>query len=273
MKRCLVTLGVFVLCLVPLHADLTFTQTMTIEGGPMAAMMKDKPIVIVTRVKGTKARNDLDASGMKMTSITDVAAKQVTLLNHQEKTAQVLSETSPAATADAPKLDVKVDFKATGQSKAIDGAECAEHAFKIIVGLAEMSGGKVPKEAAEMLKDTRVVMDGSIWLAKSGPGAAEYIAFQKAAVEGGLAAALAAMLGGGQPAGGGMDKLMTTIAGAPGLPYLTEINMGVEGTGPMVEVVKQQIAGMKLVQKLSGINTDPVSDDQFKVPADYTVKK
>jgi hypothetical protein len=49
--------------------------------------------------------------------------------------------------------------------------------------------------------------------------------------------------------------------------------MGVEGTGPMVEVVKQQIAGMKLVQKLSGINTDPVSDDQFKVPADYTVKK
>lgn len=273
MTRWLVTLGVFVLCLVPLHADLTFTQTMTIEGGPMAAMMKDKPVVVVTRLKGTKARSDLDAMGTKMTSLTDVATRQVMLLNHQDKTTQVLSAASPLVPPDMPKLDLDIAFKVTGQSKDIDGVACGEHAFKIILGLAEMSGGQMQKEAAEMMKDVRVVLDGSIWIAKGGPGSAEYIAFQKAATQANLTAVLARIMGGGQSGGGGMDKLMAALAEAPGLPYLTEINMGIEGTGPMVDMMKQQFAGMKLVQRTSGITTDPVSDETFQVPADYTVKK
>ncbi len=269
MKRCLVTLVVLVLCLVPLHADLTFTQTMTMEG-PMAAMMKDKPMVMVTRIKGKKARADMDMMDTKISSLTDLATKEVMLLNHTERTAQVISATT-AVDANVPKLDVNVSFKPTGQSRPIEGAACDEYAFKMSLGFAEMSGKQLPPEAAEMLKDVRMIMDGSIWIAKGGSGAAEYVAFQKAAIDANLTSVLAGLMGGQNR--GGMDKLMAAVTEAPGLPYLTEMSMSVEGSGPMVEMMKQQLTGMKMIQKTTAVNTEAVSDDLFKVPADYTVKK
>jgi hypothetical protein len=270
MKRILVTLVVFVLCLVPLRADLTFTQTMTMEG-PMAAATAGKPMVVVTRIKGKKARTDMDVMDTKMSTLTDLATKEILLINHKERTVQALNPTTPAA-ADMPKMDIAITFKATGQSKPIDGVACDEHAFKMSFGFAEMSGKQMPPEAAEMMKDVRMLMDGSIWIAKGGPGAAEYVAFQKAAVDANLASALAGLLGGGQQARGGMDKLMAAVSEAPGLPYLTEISMSVEGTGPMVEMMKTQMTGMRLIQKTTAVTTDAVSDDLFNVPADYTRK-
>lgn len=270
MKRCLVTLVVFVLCLVPLHADLTFTQTMTMEGGPMAAMMAGKPMVMTTRVKGKKARADMEVMGTKITSLTDLATKEITILNHAEKTAQVISPTT-GANVEMPKMDVDVSLKPTGQSKAIDGVQCAEHTFKLAVGFAEMSGKQMPPEAAEAMKDLKMLMDGSIWVAKGGPGAAEYTAFQKAAVEAKLASALAGLMGG--ESRGGIDKLMAAVSEAPGIPYLTEMTMDVEGTSPMVEMMKKQMSGMKMVQRTTGVSTEPLADDLFKIPGDYKVKK
>ncbi len=267
MKRCLATLVVFVLCLVPLHADLTFTQTTTFEG-PMAAMMKDKPMVMVTRVRGKKARVDMQMMDMKMSSLADLETKEVMLLNHTEKTAQAMTGATPDTAV--PKLDVDVSFKPTGNSRPIEGALCDEHVFKMSIGFAEMSGKQLPPEAAEMMKDVRMIMDGSTWIAKGGPGAAEYMAFQKAAIDANLGSVLAGLLGGQNR--GGMDKLMAAVTEAPGLPYLTEMSMAVEGTGPMVEMMKQQLTGTKMIQKTTAVNTEVVSDDLFKVPADYTKK-
>jgi hypothetical protein len=283
MKRCLVTLVVFVLCLAPLRADLTFTQTMTMEGGAMAAMMAGKPVVITTRLKGMKARSDMEVMDTKITSLTDLKSKEITILNHKEQTAQVISAVTPPADMKLPKMAVDISFKPTGESKAIDGVQCFEHVFKMSFAFGDMMPQSAPKEsqkegaetaskAAEMMKDMKMMMDGSVWIAKSGPGASEYMAFQKAALEGNLTDLLAGMMG-GQQIRGGMDKLMKAITEAPGLPYLTEISMAVDGTGPMVEMMKQQMAGMKLVQKMSSISTDPLADDVFTVPTGYTVKK
>lgn len=274
MKRCLATLVVFALCLVPLHADLTFTQTMTMEGGAMAAMMAGKPVVMTTRLKGMKSRADMEAMGTKITTLTDLKSKEITVLNHQDKTAQVISAAAPPAGVELPKMDIDISFKPTGESRAIDGVQCFEHAFKMSLGFGEMAGGgkQMPPETAEMMKDMKMMMDGSVWIAKSGPGAAEYMAFQKTALEGNLTELLAGMVG-GQQVRGGMDKLMRAITEAPGLPYLTEISMSVDGTGPMVEMMKQQMAGMKMIQKMTNISTDPLADDLFSVPEGYTVKK
>lgn len=267
MKRCLATAVVFVLCLVPLRADLTFTQTTTFEG-PMAAMMKDKPVVMVMRIKGKKLRADMDMMDTKVSSLADLATREVMLLNHTDKTAQAV--TGPTPDAPLPKLDVNVSFKPTGNSRPIEGALCDEHVFKVSIGFAEMSGKQLPPEAAEMMKDVRMIMDGSIWVAKGGPGAAEYMAFQKAAIDASLGSVLVGLTAG--QSRGGMDRLMAAITEAPGLPYLTEMSMAVEGTGPMVEMIKQQVTGMKMIQKTTAVNTDAVSDDLFKVPADYTKK-
>lgn len=281
MKRCLMTWIAVVLCLAPVGADLTLTQTMTIEGGAAGAMMADKPpMATVMRIKGRKARGDMDMMEMKISTLTDLSTKETMLLNHTEKTAQLVSATSvAAAAAPVPPMDVDVSFKPTGQKRAIEGVECAEHAFTMAVGMAEMTGQQapkegqpqMPKEAAEMMKDVRVVMAGSTWVAQSGPAAGEYIAFQKAAAEASLAV-FGAMLS-GQQSTGGLDKLLAAISEAPGLPYLTEMTMSVEGTGPFVEMMKPMITGMKFIQKTTAVSTEPLADDLFKVPAEYTIKK
>jgi hypothetical protein len=135
--------------------------------------------------------------------------------------------------------------------------------------MAEMGGQQMPPEAAAMMKDVNMAMSGSVWTAKSAPGAAEYSAYTQAALKSGIFAAMS-----GLPAGtsGGMDKLMAAAASAPGVPYLTEITMTMEGSGPMAEAMKN-MGPMKMVQKLTSISTDSVSDDLFKVPEGYTVEK
>jgi hypothetical protein len=271
MKRCLVALAAVVVCLVPLRADVTLTQTTTMQiEGPMAAMMPAKPMVMVTRIKGTKARADVEMMDQKISSLADLTTKELTVLNHQQKTAQVISTTA-VSPAEIPKLDVDVSFKPTGQSKAIDGVPCAEYAFKMTFGFAEMSAGQMPKETGEMMKDVRMVMDGSTWIARTGPGSEEYIKFQKASMNANMAAILGGIMGG--PQRGGIDKLMAAISEAPGLAYLTEMSMSVDGTGPMVDMFKQQLGGMKVTQKMTSVSTEAIADDLFKVPPGYTIKK
>jgi hypothetical protein len=119
------------------------------------------------------------------------------------------------------------------------------------------------------MQDVKMVMNGSIWIARSGPGAAEFAAFSKAALDSKLLGALT-----GMPSGtsGPMEKMMQASASAPGLPYLAEATMTLEGSGPMVEAMNQ-MGPMKIVQKISSVSTDLLGDELFVIPEGYTVEK
>lgn len=271
MKRLLLTLGIVALSLAPLSADLTITQTITLEGG-LASMLGGMKPTLTTRIKGTKARTDIDVMDQKMTTIADLTTKEITVLNSANMTAMVMNAAAiPAAPAGTPMPKIDVTFKPTGQTKTVDGISCDDYALGMTIGLAEMAGGsQVPPDAAAMMKDVRIVMNGNSCIAKGGPGAEEYIAFQKAAT----AAALDAVLKGGLPGQQmqGFDKLFTATSSAPGLAYLTEIMMTVEGSGPMVDMLKQ-MGAMKMTQKVTSVSTDALADDLFTVPADYKIEK
>jgi hypothetical protein len=107
-------------------------------------------------------------------------------------------------------------------------------------------------------------MNGSFWVANSAPGAAEFIAFTKAAVESKL---LAGMLG-GIP---GMDKMMEAASSLTGLPYLTRMTLTFEGSHPMVEMLKQ-MGGFTMEQRVERISTEPLPDDLFTIPEGYTIE-
>jgi hypothetical protein len=181
-----------------------------------------KPMVLVTRVKGTKSRADMDMMDVKLSTLTDVGKKEVILLNHTDKTAQVVSATSTLPAPQVPMPSIDVTVKPTGQSKAIDGNACDEHAFTMTIGMAEMSG--MPPEAAAAMKDLRILMSGSVWVAKAAPGAAEYAAFQKAAADAKMMDAITGTLGAGQRMGG-LDKVMGALTSVTGIPYLMEMTM------------------------------------------------
>jgi hypothetical protein len=275
MKRITFTAALCVLCLATLRADLTLTQTITIEG-QMAAMLGGAQMPQLTmRIKGTKARSDVEAMGQTVTAITDLAQNQVIVLDHRTKTAKMMSSTDTGSVS--PRIDVS--FKPTGKKQTIDGAPCDEHTFLMAISMAEFTGVPMPPDAAKsqtdpqsaaaVLKDVRMVLNGTIWIAKTAPGAEEYTAFTRAALKSGLFSAASGMKAGQS---GGFDKLLAAQASAPGLPYLSEIALTFEGTGPVVDVMKQ-MGPTKIIQKTASVSTAAIADDMFAIPAGYTVAK
>jgi hypothetical protein len=270
MKKLCTTVTILALALAPLRADVTITQTITMEGAMAAQMGGAKPTVVM-KIKGNKVRADADVMGNTVSSIMDLETREVIVLNAAAKTAQVTSGATPADKPAAPAPEVKVEFKAAGTKRTIEGESCDDHTFKYSMDMTQFSQGQMPPEAAEMMKGITVIADGVTCIAREGKGVAEYSAFQKAAVQKGMLAVAMGMspVGG---AGGGLEKLMAAMASAPGLPYITEISLSFEGTSPMVDMMKQ-MGGIKMTQKTTGVSTDPLPDDLFKVPADFKVEK
>lgn len=271
MRKALLACAFVAVCLAPLRADITLVQTMTMEGAAAGMMQPGQLPKITQRIKGMKARIDVEAMGQTTTAITDLTQKQVVILQPGTKVAQVFTPGSPVGGGKPlPMPNVDVAFKATGQSQTIEGLQCDEHTFTMKLSMAEMAGGaQMPPEAAAMLKDVTMILNGSMWVAKNAPGAAELMAFNKAAVASNLLGAITGM----QPGqAGGMDKMLAAVASAPGVPYLTEITMTVEGTGQMAQALSK-MGPMKMIQKTSSVSTAPVSEDLFRIPEGYTLEK
>lgn len=283
MKRWLVTTLAVLVCSAALRADVTIVQTTTVEGG-MAAMaaqagagnMSPK---LTTRVKGQKTRTDVETGPITVATIIDLATKQVIILRPDQKTATMVSVSAPAAAAGTtpgaapatPPVTMKLDASVTptGKSQVIDGLKCDEYKFTTRMNMGEMTGRQVPPEAAAMMAGVTMVMDGSMWVAKEAPGAAEFLAFQKAAASGEMAAAAMGASGVNIP---GMEKLMKAMSEVQGLTYLTEMTINIEGSGQIADMMKQ-MGAMKVTTKVSSVTTDAISDDLFKVPEGYSVIK
>jgi hypothetical protein len=275
MKRWLATVLVFGISSAVVRADLTYVQTTTVEGGvaamaPAGANMSPK---ITTRIKGLKSRTDMELPPtVNSSSIIDIAAKQMITLQHDQKTAQTLDTSAPAP-ATPPVVTVSVDATApaaTGNSQVIDGLKCDEYTFTTSLNLAEATGGQLPPEAAEMMKGLTMVMKGSMWVAKTAPGAAEFVAYQKALAKTDLAAATLKMTGVSLP---GLDKMMKAMTTVDGLAYLTVLDMTLEGTGQMADMMRQMMGGMKVTSKVTSLSAEAIGDDAFKIPEGYTVIK
>ena len=277
MKRWLSTFAVFAVCSAVVRADVTIVQTMTVEGGMAAMSGQTIAPKTTTRIKGLKARTDMDMPGlnMSMSTIADLVAKQMIILRHDQKTAQVIiaPNASTTSTTTAPPIagTVKMDVSVTptGKSQVIDGFKCDEFTFTTTMNMSEIGGPKLPPEAVAMMKGLSMVMKGSMWVTKDAPGAAEYLAYNKALASADLASAAAGMSGINMP---GLDKMTKAMASVNGLAYLTEMTMKIEGTGQMAEMMRQ-MGDMKITSKTNSISAETIAEDQFKVPDGYTIVK
>ena len=279
MKRWFATLVVFAVCSAVVRADVTVVQTTTMEGGMVAMAGGNVPTpTMTTRMKGMRARTDVEAGGaFSVITITDLTAKQIIILQPDQKTATIAS-LAPAAIAGAPAappapaaapgaLDASV--KPTGKSQTIDGIKCDEYAFTTTLDMGAMTGQKMPPEAAAAMQGVKMMMAGSMWVAKDVPGMAEYVAYQKASASIDMSSAAAGVSGVNVP---GMDQVMKAMGSIDGMAYLTEMTVNVQGTGQIADMMKQ-MGPMKITIRTTSIKADALSDDLFKVPEGYTVVK
>jgi hypothetical protein len=270
-RRC-ATLLVVALWSAVVHADVTIVQRTTMEGGMMALAAGGAPSPTMTiKIKGLKVRTDVDTSARtptQVSTIADLTAKQVILLMHDPKIAQVISAgATPQALTAAPSIKVDASVSPTGRSQVIDGFTCAEHAFTSSISMTDVAAN-APPEMVAMMKDLVMKVQGSMWVTKDPPGAAEYRALQKAMVESQLGSSALGATGLSMP---GMDTLLKAFTDVDGIAYLTEASMTVEGTGQMADMMRK-MGAMKVTTRVTSMKADPLSDDLFRIPADYTRK-
>jgi hypothetical protein len=257
-----------------LRADVTITITNTVEG-PMAALAlagADAPRITL-RIQGLKARTDMDVMGRAIATVTDVASKQIFMLDPTQKTVHRMTSGSPSGSPSAstpaaglndfPMPKMEVTAEPTGQTREIAGQSCSEFRTVMTMHLGQMAGAQMPPEMLEAMKDTRMVMKGSTWISTSTAGASEFITFQEAARTAGMA--VPTTLFGGQNA---PDPLSQAVARADGLPCLTEMEINYEGTGPMIDVLTK-MGTMKVTSRIAEISLAPIAPDAFAVPPDY----
>lgn len=274
MKRSFATLLVFAICSAAVRADVTVAQTTTMEGSLAAMGGANSAPKITTRVKGTKSRTDVELPNGPGSTIVDLVAKQIILLVHDQKTAQIVEGSSAAAPAPAetPGAKVEAPLTATGKSQVIDGIPCDEYTLTMSLPMSVITAGRVPPETAAMLKDFTITMKGSLWVAKpkDAPAvAAEYIAFTQAIAKSDLDAS-AMVTGVNIP---GIDKMMKAMFGVEGLTYQTVMDFSIDGgSGELAGLIKQ-MGNMKITTKVTSVTGDPVGDEVFKVPEGYTVIK
>jgi hypothetical protein len=113
-----------------------------------------------------------------------------------------------------------------------------------------------------------VRLTGPMWVVKGAPGASEYVAFYKAATEKGWIFTDPRAAKGAPGQAKAMAEMYRQLAATGGMPYETEMNIKVEGEGPMAAVMAR-MGGMSMTTTVQSVDTTALDDALFAPPAGY----
>jgi hypothetical protein len=237
-------------------ADVTLKQK-TGGKGMMAAAGDGESTVYL---KGLKFRTDQTSGNRRTSMLMDANGSQMVLINHEKKEADVfdVAKSKEAMASVVSVSDIKSTITPTGQTRQIAGSTCAVYDVTITM----------PVKLADM--PMTMSMTGPYCMVKNGPGAADFAAFYKAAAEGGFIfgdprAAKAS------PAPRAMTEMYRKISEL-GTPFSMDMNMKMEGDGPMAAIMsKMGNAGM--TSEVVSVSTDTIADAMFEIPAGYKINK
>jgi len=239
------------------RADVTLHATSTGQGLGMSGTTKT-----VTFIKGLKMRTEATSGSTETASIYDVGAQKMVILNPKKKEATVwdmaafTQEIGKAVSAG----DVQAEMKPNGQTKTVNGQNADGYDVRIVVP-ATIGGIAMTMN-----------LTGVSWIAKGVPGSADYSAFYRGAAEKGwiFSDPRAAQASPGQAKA--MAQMYTEFASIGGLPVETETQMQVTGEGPMAAMMSK-MGNVQTTSVIDSVDTGPLDDALFQVPADYTLKQ
>ena len=253
----------------PAYADVTVKMVTTgpamgpAPGGGRAGATSEVPTTY--SIKGNKARIDMVMAGHEMSTILDPASHQMISMNPETKEAIVydLSKLTQQMEQTVKMGEVKVSMTPTGETKQLLGRTCTGYMLSVTMPM----GGR-GDETSQMT----VTLGGPIWIAKDAPGTKDFATFCKAAASSGLFSLRAGGGGRGNPGMPeiGLATMYKAIGEAGGIPYEQEMQVKLEGSGPMADVMRGRGPMPPTVTKVTSVSTDPIPDDTFQIPAGYT---
>lgn len=243
----------------PALADVTITAAIGGKGiGQMASGQT------VTYIKGLKMRTETNLLGRVTTTIVDLESGRSITLDAEKREATVgdwakMSSEMQKAMPTPP----KVTFTAGGQTREILGRSCDRYDLTVSLPVTMPGGGA----DAQMT----FTIAGPVWVAKGGPGSADYVRFQKAAAAKGL---LTDPLQSATPSGQstGMAEMYKRVAEANGIAYSMELGVKVQGSGPMADLFSKMGGDTSMSMNVTNVAASPLADDLFTVPAGYKTK-
>lgn len=245
-------LSLCALASVPAAADVTLKSKGSGKG-MVGAMSGD----MTQSLKGLKLRVDqITGGGRQQTTLIDAGTRQMIVIDHENKEAEVIDMTAIAdSMAKIGVSEIKASITPTGQTRQIAGSTCNVYEVKVAV----------PMGSAGMT----MVMSGPQCVVKNGPGHADFKAFYTAAAEKGFF--MDANQARSQPAAAKAMADMHRKMAELGVAFATETNIGMEGSGPMADLMKKM--GNTIITEVTSVSTAPIADSMFEVPAGYKVKK
>ncbi|OFW05300.1 MAG: hypothetical protein A3H96_07630 [Acidobacteria bacterium RIFCSPLOWO2_02_FULL_67_36] len=252
MKNALAVLSLLVLSGGSLCGDVLITETIATKAGK-----RDLPGTRSTYIKGRQMRIDLVQDKDSASTLYDLRENVTIALDAKKKRAEVrdVAERSAKLETLYPRSRTTTSVTATGTTREIAGASCADHAFSV----------RVP-----MTKDGKLafMLTGSACIAKDAPGASDYQAFALAAIE------QQVVLG---PASDnrillalarGQTELYRGLADLGGIPYVVDMKMDVDGHGMVAGLVRKAIAGSR-TSTVKTVATAPLDAATFAVPSGW----
>lgn len=256
MTRVMMAAALTVALTAPAWADVTIKQTTTGKGLGMSGTTPG-----TTYIKGSRMRTDTVQGKNTMTTIFDLDAQKMYSFDSRKKEVDVWDMQAVAAD-----LNQAVDMSSmtasvtpNGQTKQVAGKSATGYDMEVSVA-SQMGGNSGPK--------MMVKLTGPMWVVKDDAAAREYIAFYQAAVEKGwiFSDPRAAKASPGQARA--MAQMYKQLADTGGVPYQTEMQIRMEGSGPMAGLMAR-MGNITMTTVVDSVETGTLSDDLFAPPAGY----
>jgi hypothetical protein len=234
----------------PLAADLQIKETSTDSAAGSGSR--------VTSIKGLQMRIDTTLPAASGSTIFDLPGGVTIRPEPDKRRAEVrdIAVRGAALEREYPRTRTTVALAPTGASREIAGASCAEHAFTIRVPLSKDG-------------ELALLMTGSAWIAASAPGADDYAAFARAAVDRDLVLGPASDNRILLAVARGQTELYRALAGVRGIPFLIDTKSDVDGHGVLAGMVAKVVRGSRTTT-VTSVSVAPLADTLFSIPDGWT---
>jgi hypothetical protein len=254
MKREMFLAGLLFAAAVPAFSDVTIKQTTSGK-----AMGVATAATTTTYIKGAKMRTELDVKGTQKITIFDVDAQKMYSFDSKTKNVDVwdMQAFSAEMAKNVDASEIKASIKANGQTKDIGGKTA--NGYDMLVTVPTVMGGQGGMEMT-------VKLTGPIWIVKGAPGTQDYVNFYKSAVEKGWIFSDPRAAKGSPGQAKAMAEMQRQLAATNGVPYEMNMNIAMEGEGPMAAMMAK-MGGMTMTSTVSSVDTGALDDALFAPPA------
>lgn len=211
-------------------------------------------------LSGTSLRRDLIDRGKAYTHLYDLKTREIAIIDHSLRQAQVytMSVLNKEADARVASKDVKLELVATGRKQALQDWNCIEHRLNFTMP-AEVGGEKLAFE-----------LDGHIWLARGTPQQKETTHFVKAAADPNFFLGIPALAKSSPAQARGISEAIRRIS-PMGLVCAIDVDTRYQGSGRLAELSRKLSSRVSVTYERYSV--DDIPADVFDVPKGYRVIK